>query len=110
MADEDRDQTVEEFGAAVNMTAGQLERWLDGDESRSVGQKDGGGESTGHRSGRRIVRLLRTSKGDYTDDDPAHMRKVSGYVKRHLAQRPDGDVRDTPWRWSLMNWGHDPLG
>ena len=108
MADEDRDQTVEEFGAAVNMTAGQLERWLDGDESRSVGQKDGG-ESTGHRSGRRIVRLLRTSKGDYTDDDLAHMGKVSGYVKRHLAQRPDGDVRDTPWRWSLMNWGHDPL-
>ena len=20
-----------------------------------------------------------------------------------------GDVRDTKWRWSLMNWGHDPL-
>ena len=19
------------------------------------------------------------------------------------------DLRDTPWRWSLMNWGHDPL-
>jgi Protein of unknown function (DUF3140) len=95
VAGEDRDQTVEKFGAAVNMTAGQLERWLDSDESRSVGQKDGGGESTGHRSGRRIVRLLRTPKGDYTDDDLAHMREVAGYVKRHLAQRPDGDVRDT---------------
>ena len=109
MAGEDREQTVEEFEAAVNMTAGQLERWLDSDESRSVGQRDGGGESTGHRSGRRIVRLLRTAKGDYTDDDLAHMRKVTGYVKRHLAQRPGRDVRDTPWRWSLMNWGHDPL-
>ncbi len=37
------------------------------------------------------------------------MRKVVSYVHRHLAQRPDGDVSDTPWRYSLMNWGHDPL-
>ena len=37
------------------------------------------------------------------------MRKVVGYVHRHLAQRPGGDVRHTRWRWSLMNWGHDPL-
>lgn len=27
---------------------------------------------------------------------------------RHLAQRPIGDIGDTPWRYSLMNWGHDP--
>ncbi len=26
-----------------------------------------------------------------------------------LAQRPSGDVRDSTWRHSLMNWGHDPL-
>jgi hypothetical protein len=37
------------------------------------------------------------------------MRKVLGYIKRHSAQRPSGDVTDTPWRYSLMNWGHDPL-
>ena len=37
------------------------------------------------------------------------MRKVVGYVHRHLAQRPGGDIRHTRWRWSLMNWGHDPL-
>ncbi len=24
--------------------------------------------------------------------------------------RPDGDVTGTRWRYSLMNWGHDPLG
>jgi hypothetical protein len=30
-------------------------------------------------------------------------------VHRHLAQRPSGDVRETRWRYSLMNWGHDPL-
>jgi Protein of unknown function (DUF3140) len=63
-----------EFGEAVNMTASQLEKWLDLD-----------------------------------DDDYARMRKVVGYVHRHLAQRPKGDVTETKWRYSLMNWGHDPL-
>ena len=45
---------------------------------------------------------------DYDDDDLKHMAKVVGYVHRHLAQKPDGDVSETPWRYSLMNWGHDP--
>ncbi|MFB4313857.1 DUF3140 domain-containing protein [Actinomadura sp. 21ATH] len=105
----DERAVAEEFGAAVNMTAGQLEDWLETDESRSAGQKDGGGESTGHASGRRIVELIRTKRSDLTDEDYEHMNKVVGYVHRHLAQRPSGDVKDTRWRHSLMNWGHDPL-
>ncbi|WP_129339405.1 DUF3140 domain-containing protein [Cellulomonas endophytica] len=106
----DADSTRREFREAVNMSPAELERWLGTEESTSVGQKkDGDDESTGHHSGRRIVELLRTTKDDLTDDDLAHMRTVVGYVHRHSAQRPDGDVTDTPWRWSLMNWGHDPL-
>lgn len=99
----------DDWEAAVTMTPAELERWLETEESRSVGDTGGDGESTGHRSGRRIVEILRTHKTDLTTDDAAHMRTVVGYVHRHLAQRPDGDVTDTPWRWSLMNWGHDPL-
>ncbi|NAS23867.1 DUF3140 domain-containing protein [Herbidospora sp. NEAU-GS84] len=98
----------EDFDGAVNMTAAELEKWLGTDESKSVGQKTGGGESTGHESGRKIVAILRKRKGELTDADRAHMRKVTGYVRRHLAQRPSGDVSGTPWRYSLMNWGHDP--
>jgi len=110
MADDDPDTVRRDFGEAVNMTAGELETWLDTDESTSVGQKNGGsGESTGHESGRRIVELLRTKKDDLTDDDLAHMRKVHGYVRRHLAQEPANDVETSRWRYSLMNWGHDPL-
>jgi hypothetical protein len=90
------------------MTPKELEQWLDTDASQSVGQSDGG-ESTGHRSGRRIVELLRKNKGDYTDDDVDHMHNVVGYIKRHRAQEPSGDVEDSRWRYSLMNWGHDPL-
>jgi len=111
MASEDPETVRAEFGEAVNMTAGELEKWLDTDESRSVGQdSDGSGESTGHASGRRIVDLLRTKRDDLTDDDLAHMLKVHGYVQRHLAQQPKKeDVETSRWRYSLMNWGHDPL-
>jgi hypothetical protein len=107
--DDGPDHVLGEFKDAVNMSAGRLEKWLETDESKSVGQSEDSGESVGHASGRRIAELLRTKKGDLSEDDIAHMRKVVGYIHRHLAQRPNGDVTDTPWRYSLMNWGHDPL-
>ncbi|MET9390815.1 DUF3140 domain-containing protein [Streptomyces sp. NPDC006624] len=109
MAGEEREETWSDFRELVNMSPAALEKWLASEESRSAGRHTDGGESTGHASGRRIVELLRTRRSDLTDDDYGHMRKVVGYVRRHLAQRPSGDVRDTRWRHSLMNWGHDPL-
>ncbi|MEP0800206.1 DUF3140 domain-containing protein [Funiculus sociatus GB2-A5] len=89
------------------MTAKELESWLETEDSNSVGQKDGNEESTGHKSGKRIIELLQ--KNDYNEDDLAHMKKVISYVHRHSAQKPSGDVEHTRWRYSLMNWGHDPL-
>ena len=103
------DDVKADWDEAVNMTASELDRWLDTDESKSVGDTGGRGESTGHKSGRRIVDILRSKQADLSEDDVAHMHKVVGYVHRHLAQRPSGDVTDTKWRYSLMNWGHDPL-
>ena len=99
----------DEWKELVNMTRSELEKWLDTEESNDVGQKSGGGESTGHKSGRRIVKILDTNKGDLTDDDYDHMGKVVGYIKRHKAQGgPDEDMEHSDWRYSLMNWGHDP--
>ena len=103
------EQVIEEFGEAVNMSRKELEGWLETDESRSVGQSDGGGESKGHESGRRIVEILGKDKSDYSDDDIDHMRRVVSYVHRHQAQKPEGDVKNSNWRYSLLNWGHDPL-
>ena len=108
MNDNDK-KILEEFTQCVNMTANQLKHWLETAESKKVGYKDDGkGESVGHESGRHIVRLLGKSQTAFTGDDLAHARKVVGYVHRHLAQKPDGDITETPWRYSLMNWGHDP--
>ncbi|MEU9230162.1 DUF3140 domain-containing protein [Streptomyces massasporeus] len=110
MDDAEREETWNDFRELVNMAPADLEKWLESDDSQNAGQHQDGGESTGHASGRRIVAILRAKKGDLSDDDYRHMRKVVGYVRRHLAQRPSGDVRDSRWRYSLMNWGHDPLG
>lgn len=105
----EEDTTWNEFHDTVNMTASELEKWLGTDTSRSVGQKESDSESTGHASGRRIVQILKAKRSDLTGADYSHMRKVVGYAKRHLAQRPKGDIRESTWRHSLMNWGHDPV-
>src|SRR5919112_3381789 len=103
------EQIVEEFNEAVNMSPKELEAWLKTEESKEVGQKDGGSESKGHESGCKIVEILGKDKSDYTEEDLDHMRRVVSYVHRHQAQQPEGDVEDSNWRYSLMNWGYDPL-
>lgn len=99
-----------EFAKVVNMSPAAIEAWLDTDESRKVGfVRRGEQESVGRQSGRRILQILATPADDLSPSDYAHMKKVVGFARRHLAQRPWGDVTRTRWRWSLMNWGHDPL-
>ena len=111
MAALDKGKVRKEFAEAVNMTASEIRDWLDTDESRKVGWKGKDGaakESVGHASGRRIVTLLGKKANELSEDDYAHMRKVVGYVRRHSAQRPE-NIYTSRWRYSLMNWGHDPL-
>ena len=103
------DDVWDDWQQAVNMTAAELKKWLETDESRSVGDKKGGGESVGHHSGRRIIEILGKSRADLTGSDAEWMRKVVGYVHRHRAQGPASDVEHSRWRYSLMNWGNDPL-
>ena len=117
MADKSHEEIAKAFDEAVNMTAAALEAWLETEDSKSVGWAGGtnkhdssGLESVGHHEGRRIVEIKRKKTSDLTDADYADMNKVVGYVHRHLAQGgPKEDVEHSRWRYSLMNWGHDPL-
>jgi hypothetical protein len=105
----DRSKLLGEFRTAVNMDAAELEEWLATPESRRVGfRRPGCDESVGHASGRRIVAILRTPEPELEDEDYRHMRRVVGFVRRHRAQEPANRVTSR-WRYSLMNWGHDPL-
>ncbi len=105
----DKNKIRQEFDRAVNMTVAELEAWLSTDESQKVGfRRAGENQSVGHASGRQIVRILRTSATELAAADYLHMRKVVGYVQRHRAQRPE-NIYTSRWRYSLMNWGHDPV-
>ena len=95
-----------DFREAVNMSADEIEAWLSTPESNRVGQKRDESESIGHASGRRIVQILR--KAEPSSDDYLHMRKVVGFIRRHRAQEP-ANIVTSRWRYSLMNWGYDPL-
>jgi uncharacterized protein DUF3140 len=93
------------------MSATELDNWLRTTSSHAVGWKGADGrarESVGHASGRHIVRILRKRNEELAADDYAHMRRVTGFIRRHTAQRP-ANVYTSRWRYSLMNWGHDPL-
>ncbi|MES2987984.1 MAG: DUF3140 domain-containing protein [Pseudomonadota bacterium] len=111
-AKDDHDTVWKNFHHAVNMAPAEIEEWLDTDESKKVGfKKPGATESVGHASGRRIIQILRTKKAELDGGDYAHMRKVIGFVARHRGQGPHDEFRVpvSRWRYSLMNWGHDPL-
>ena len=106
--EEDRKEVKQAFESLVNMSASEIEKWLDSDESKSVGQKTSdNAESTGHQSGRHIIRILAMKEADLSEDDYSHMHKVVSYIKRHLAQKP-GESENSNWEYSLKNWGHNP--
>jgi hypothetical protein len=111
MPDLDRDKVRREFAAVVNMTATELDNWLWTRSSHAVGWKGPDGnarESVGHASGRHVLAILRKKEDELGSADYEHMRKVVGFVRRHAAQRPE-NIYTSRWRYSLMNWGHDPL-
>lgn len=121
MTNKDKAETTyQDFIHLVNLSAQQLEAWLDSPESKSVGIKKGtsrqkvtsakDGESIGHESGRMIVELLKADRSQLDDEDYRQMRRVIGFIRRHLAQGPRVNaIEHSRWRYSLMNWGHDPL-
>lgn len=114
---DDKQDVYKSFKQLVNMPRTNLERWLKSDEAAKVGWNNqgkktdaSGQESFGHKSGVKIITILSKKKDQLTDGDYQHMRKVIAYIKRHLAQKPTKEnVESSRWRYSLMNWGHDPL-
>jgi hypothetical protein len=101
------DEVYKEFRELVNMSPSEIQKWLETEESGSVGQDSGDGESIGHKSGEKIIAIKQKDKANLTDSDYEHMQKVISYISRHKAQKPSGDVSETRWHYSLKNWGHD---
>jgi hypothetical protein len=107
---DDHDETYKKFKHVVNMSASQIAAFLTTDNSKKVGQtKSGETESIGHKSGKQIIEILGKLKAELDDGDYHHMKRVISYVARHTAQGgPTKNKETSDWRYSLMNWGHDP--
>ena len=103
----DQKEIYTHFKELVNMTASQLEKWLQTAESKHTGQDSGDGEAIGHKSGKQIVDILHKKQTELTADDYHQMQRVISYISRHKAQKPDGDLSETKWNYSLKNWGYD---
>ena len=78
---DDQQEIWDAFKEAVNMTASELENWLDTDGPRRSARRRTGANrrAIGRTSDRRHPA---EDEADLTDDDYAHMRKVVAYVKR----------------------------
>jgi hypothetical protein len=107
MQENEKEDIYKEFKSHVNMTPAVLKKWLQTEESKKVGWDSGDGESVGHKSGEKIIHILEKKKAELTDADYKHMQKVNGYIARHTAQKPEGEISDTNWNYSLKNWGYD---
>ena len=108
--DRTRPRFARDFDEAVNMTARELTEWLQTNESRASGSRARTASLRKRRPCQRPAdrrHPWQKGGGAGTDDDYAHMRKVVGYVRRHRAQEP-ANIVTSRWRYSLMNWGHDP--
>ena len=104
------EQVIKDFRTVVNLKRDQLERWLNMPDSRKLRFKDEAKVGTvGHESGKRILKILGKRRDKYTEDDLRYMQTVVGFVRQHRREKPPGDVFASNWRYSLMNWGHDPM-
>ena len=116
-------EVIKEFNEVVNMSASELKSWIETDDSKGSGWTGGdnaGGETVGHESATKIIKILegnpKKEESKYSEEDVAHMRKVVAYCARHLAQegkmvdeKGEEELKQTKSYKSLKNWGHDSL-
>lgn len=103
-------EVLRRWRSAVNAEPEALEEWLTTPESASVGTRSlDAHHSVGQLAGMRTVEVLQTPVTQWNESDWAHVRRTIGFVRRHRAQWPMGDLDERRWTYSLRNWGHDPL-
>ena len=98
------EQTVGEFRLLVNISSQHLERWLYTVQSQKLNFAD----AAKGVSAASVLSLLKKRKDKYSDADFDQMQTVVDAIKQRLEERPKGDIVASNWRYSLMNWGHDP--
>ena len=97
----------EDFHALVNMSAPELRDWLlntpDGVDTYAPEP-----DVDVHALGLQVLQLKEKRRTDLTRSDVDVMREVADLIRGRLANAPDDDVANEPWRDTLLTLGHDP--
>jgi hypothetical protein len=89
LSSEDEQAIRAAFDSLMNLEPTELKAWMETAQSLKVGMtRCGETETVGRQSRRKILAIRAKPPEDLTDADYAHMLKVIGYYRRHLAQRP----------------------
>ncbi len=106
-ADPEFDRVWEQFHSLVNMTSPELRSWLfntpDGADAYPPEP-----DIDIHALGEQVLQILGKRRTDVTAHDLDVMREVTDLVRGRLANAPDDDVANEPWRDTLLTLGHDP--
>ncbi len=105
--DPDVAEVWEDFHALVNMTSPELRDWLlntpDGVDTYAPEP-----DIDVHALGLQVLQILDKRRTDLTSSDASLMREVTDLIRSRLANPPEADIADDPWRDTLMTLGHDP--
>jgi Protein of unknown function (DUF3140) len=97
----------EQFHALVNMSSPELRDWLlntpDGVDTYAPEP-----DLDVHALGLQVLQVLEKRRTDLTPSDVGLMREVTDLIRSRLANAPDDDVANEPWRDTLLTLGHDP--
>jgi hypothetical protein len=105
--DPDLAQVWEQFHALVNMDSPELRDWLlntpDGVDTYAPEP-----DIDIHALGLRVLQVKEKRRTDVTNADLELMRDVTELIRGRLRNPPEADIRDEPWRDTLLTLGHDP--
>jgi hypothetical protein len=99
--------TWETFHDLVNMTSPELRDWLlntpDGVDTYAPEP-----DIDIHALGLQVLQIKQKRRTDLSGTDLDTMREVIDLIEGRLQNAPEADIRDDPWRDTLMSLGHDP--
>jgi hypothetical protein len=100
-------ETWESFHDLVNMTSPELRDWLlntpDGVDTYAPEP-----DIDIHALGLQVLQLKQKRRTDLSESDLGTMQEVIDLIEGRLRNAPESDIRDDPWRDTLMTLGHDP--
>lgn len=113
--DSENKELLRKWRKLVNMSAGELKKFLDTDEGKKAGlsreEANEQGISRGRDSARAIIRMKSKPVSEWTDGDWKWCRKQVDFITRMSGnQGPlyDKNKNKTRKHTSLLIWGHNP--